>query len=667
MMGSVMGKRQNRNWLRQSALCFSLLCLFAAMASWPLFAQTAASLTHTVRTGETLSEIAASYGVATADLMALNGISNPNQIRVGEALILPANAVQIGGALPEIPTHTVAAAETLSQIAQLYGVSMTRLMFLNGLSDADEIYEGQVLRLPIEVVQTETPTTTITPSDDEPDDEPPLEEETPEVTPSPEATPTLTVTAEATVDETPLPEDTLLPGKTPEATSAAEATAEEPTSTPSDLPEYHEVQPGETLSEIAQQYGLSMRELMAANGIVNPDAIYSGQRLRLPSAATRTPTPTATSDITTTPTATVTIAASATPTSTAPLEAEEELDTETEQPDAVETGPAQPVSITSLNRTYEVRQNDTINRIALRLGVDAEALRRINRLEYSTRLVTGERLIVPATAEDIFVARSSPSSGQTYVVQSGDSLSQIAKDHELSLSTLMAANYIGNPDTIRVGQELIIPSADEEIETVQEAPRVGPERSGYYYYTVQTGDTLMALAEQFDSTMLALLDYNGLPNLETVYRGLELRIPYGPPPLPVRQPPSPASGSSFLVSLSRQECWLFWGKEVQRRWRCSTGYGEFVTRTGSFAVQSKIENAKSNAYQLDMPYWLGIYDVGNYENGIHGLPISWETGEKIWTSLIGQPATFGCAMLADEDAAELFAIAYIGMPVHIID
>ena len=67
-----------------------------------------------------------------------------------------------------------------------------------------------------------------------------------------------------------------------------------------------------------------------------------------------------------------------------------------------------------------------------------------------------------------------------------------------------------------------------------------------------------------------------------------------------------------------------------------------------------------------MPYWLGIYDVGSYENGIHGLPVRWETGEKIWGGLIGQPATFGCAMLDDDDAAVLFDLAYLGMPVHIV-
>jgi hypothetical protein len=67
-----------------------------------------------------------------------------------------------------------------------------------------------------------------------------------------------------------------------------------------------------------------------------------------------------------------------------------------------------------------------------------------------------------------------------------------------------------------------------------------------------------------------------------------------------------------------------------------------------------------------MPYWLGIYDVGTFENGIHGLPLKWETGEKIWEGLVGQPATFGCAMLDDADAATLFDLAYLGMPVYIV-
>ena len=202
---------------------------------------------------------------------------------------------------------------------------------------------------------------------------------------------------------------------------------------------------------------------------------------------------------------------------------------------------------------------------------------------------------------------------------------------------------------------------------VQAPPQpIGRPRSGFFYYTVKQGDNLSELAREFNSTMLALLEYNDLPNTDTVYAGLELRIPYGPPPLPLDLPPIPFAGSRFVVSLSRQQCWVLEANSVRYTWSCSTGYGKWITRTGNFAVQSKIEMAKSTAYELDMPFWLGIYDVGTFENGIHGLPIRWEDGQKIWEGLIGQPATFGCAMLDDEDAATLFDLAFLGMPVHIV-
>ena len=601
--------------------------------------------THEVRTGETLSEIAAAYGVTLADLMALNGISDPNQIVIGQSLLLPANAIRIGQPTITLPTHTVGAGETLSEIAKRYGVSQTRLMFLNGIADADAIVEGQILRLPA-IVETTAPPTA-------------AEEEERRVT----ATATRTPTAPA--DET---------------TASKPATGES-------QPGFHTVVAGETLSEIAQQYSVTLQALMAENSIRNADAIIVGQELRIPGSPTATvtdtatpeasatveeeqATPTATVTDTATPEASATVEEQATPTQTPGEEGSPTGEVESTPEASATPGEAETPeagNIASLNHTYTVERNDTIASIARDLGVDRDALQRINGIRTNNDLSMGQELIVPATADDLRVERPNDQY-EHYVVQAGDSLSVIAKQFGRSLAEVMTANYIGNPDTITVGQTLLIPKppADQPSEQRQ-IKRIGPERNGYLYYTVQQGDTLSQVAKDFDSTLLALLDYNSLPNVETVYRGLELRIPFGSPPLPVQLPPTPTSGSSFLVSLSRQECWLFWGKQVHRHWRCSTGYGEFVTRTGNFAVQSKIENAKSNAYRLDMPYWLGIYNVGEYENGIHGLPVSWDTGKKIWTSLVGQPATFGCAMLGDEDAATLYQAAYVGMPVYIVN
>ncbi|MEM7533238.1 MAG: LysM peptidoglycan-binding domain-containing protein [Chloroflexota bacterium] len=342
----------------------------------------------------------------------------------------------------------------------------------------------------------------------------------------------------------------------------------------------------------------------------------------------------------------------------------------------------------SLNPTYIVQSGDTVGLIALRMGVDAEALRLLNRIarEDVAKLQIGDALLLPATPSELRLSAESrdpipeptatPDTRQTYEVKSGDSLSVIAEQYDVSQDALMKANGIRNANNIYIGQQLVIPEPVAEEETGEEAEdtanepiavaQIGPSASGFHYHTVQSGDTLSEIAEAYDSTTLAIFEFNNLPDQQTVYLGLDLRIPYGPPTLPQRTPPVPISGTSFMVSLSRQQCWVFHGKRVHQEWVCSTGYGEWITRIGTFAVKTKEEIAKSSAYRIDMPYWLGLYDVGEFENGIHGLPVSWDDGEKIWGGLIGQPATFGCAMLDDREAEILFDLSYLGMPIHIV-
>ncbi len=516
--------------------------------------------THAVVAGETLSTIAEFYGVTLEELMAENGITDPDAIDIGQLLLLPATAERQPTPLP-LPTHVVQAGETLSEVAEAYNVSLTRLMLFNGLRDANELFVGQELRIP--PAEAEAVTTVATPN--------------PTATRKPTPKPTSLIS-------------TTEKSHTAMATAMATATASTAT------PRAHPVPPQPT----AQRAGSASADAAGA---------------RLPPVA---------------------------------------LD-----PEVVAA------QIASLNRTYTVSEGDTFPRIALRAGVNQEALRQLNGLDAEDlgNLLIGQPLLLPATGEDLRVSRP----GKEYVIQPGDSLGSIANQFDLELADLLTANYIADPNTISIGQRLTIPPPTaSEADVAQTNRTVGPARSGFYYYTVQRGDTLSELAQAFNSTKLALLEYNGLPDEQTVYAGLELRIPYGPPALPDRRPPVPASGTSFLVSLSRQQCWLFQGTTVAKAWTCSTGYGDWITRVGTFAVQSKIEVAESSAYRLDMPYWLGIYNVGQYENGIHGLPVAWDTGEKLWAGLIGEPATFGCAMLNDTDAAELFATAYIGMPIHVI-
>ena len=121
----------------------TLLTVMAVMALSP-FAGHAANVT--VKPGETLSDIAARYGVSLNSLMRLNGITNSDHVEAGQTLRLPGSVTAGKG------RHNVQSGDTLSGIAAQYRVSERQLMALNGLSSPDHVEIGQSLRLPSNAV-----------------------------------------------------------------------------------------------------------------------------------------------------------------------------------------------------------------------------------------------------------------------------------------------------------------------------------------------------------------------------------------------------------------------------------------------------------------------------------------------------------------------------------
>ena len=93
--------------------------------------------TYTVRYGDTLSAIASRYGTSTSTLASINGISNPNWIYPGQVLKLS------GGSSTH--AYTVRSGDTLSGIASRLGTSWTSLKAKNGIANANLIYPGQTL------------------------------------------------------------------------------------------------------------------------------------------------------------------------------------------------------------------------------------------------------------------------------------------------------------------------------------------------------------------------------------------------------------------------------------------------------------------------------------------------------------------------------------------
>jgi lipoprotein-anchoring transpeptidase ErfK/SrfK len=138
-----------------------------------------------------------------------------------------------------------------------------------------------------------------------------------------------------------------------------------------------------------------------------------------------------------------------------------------------------------------------------------------------------------------------------------------------------------------------------------------------------------------------------------------------PTPTPTATPtPDPAT-QLILVDISDQRMYVYENDELLWEWVASTGEPGKDTATGRYQVLDKIEVAYASTWNLDMPYWLGIYHSGPLENGIHALPINRATGLRLWEGLLGQRVSFGCVVLSDENARTLFEWAQVGTPVVI--
>jgi LysM repeat protein len=108
--------------------------------------------TYKVVARDTLSGIAARFGTTTRNLMSLNGLTNANSIRIGQILTVvgtPTAAAPAAPASTSTPstTYTVVARDTLSGIAARFGTTTRNLMALNGITNANMLKVGQVLRL----------------------------------------------------------------------------------------------------------------------------------------------------------------------------------------------------------------------------------------------------------------------------------------------------------------------------------------------------------------------------------------------------------------------------------------------------------------------------------------------------------------------------------------
>ena len=199
----------------------TLLALLALIALSPL---PSGAANVTVRAGDTLSDIAARYGVSVGSLMRVNGLRDSNHVEVGQTLRLPSGAA--AGVTAGKGRHTVRSGDTLGAIALQYRVSERQLMALNGLASADHVERGQTLKLPSNAVLPKPKTA-----------------------------------AKPKLKPVPVKAD-------PNATS-------------------HTVARGQTLTQIAKAYEIPVASLVSVNSIADPNQVTVGTKLMLRASETQ--------------------------------------------------------------------------------------------------------------------------------------------------------------------------------------------------------------------------------------------------------------------------------------------------------------------------------------------------------------------------------------------
>lgn len=149
-----------------------------------------------------------------------------------------------------------------------------------------------------------------------------------------------------------------------------------------------------------------------------------------------------------------------------------------------------------------------------------------------------------------------------YTVERGDTLGKIAREHGVSLSDLIEANNISNPNLIRIGQVLVIPGEEGEPDVV---------------HVVTRGDTLGKIAAQYSTSVSALVDANGISNPNLIRLGQQIVI-------------SGSGGSSGGSSGGGSGG----GSEPSQS-------GDPNVRSGRYAVVRKGENVQAVAARFNLP------------------------------------------------------------------
>ena len=135
------------------------------------------------------------------------------------------------------------------------------------------------------------------------------------------------------------------------------------------------------------------------------------------------------------------------------------------------------------------------------------------------------------------------------VVRSGETLTAIARRHDLTIERLVELNGLRDPNRIFAGQRLRLEPAPAPAAPAAAAP--APAAAAARTHTVQSGEHLTGIARHYGVTIAAIVSANRIADASRIFAGQRLTIPGGSAPAAAPAPSSPMPASMAAVVAQR--------------------------------------------------------------------------------------------------------------------
>ena len=166
---------------------------------------------------------------------------------------------------------------------------------------------------------------------------------------------------------------------------------------------------------------------------------------------------------------------------------------------------------------HRISRGETVSYIAKKYRISQSAIIQANNLNRPYRIFPGKTLMIPVPIGRSGYASNSRDyelTGDVYIVQPGDYLSNIAKAFGTTAEKIASANNLRSKHTISVGQKLVVPGYTGSSANVQS-----------FSHNVRKGETLSKIAKKYRTTVNKLCSLNKISPRTILTIGQKLKIP----------------------------------------------------------------------------------------------------------------------------------------------